>query len=462
MSYWRDEDFQQKLLMFVCRDRNFLKRTTGLLSEADFAPKKGEGSHEAYMIAQIAFRYYRDYREPVGGMLRTEVLDYVRANKKKVHQKTRDKLLSMVDAIRRADGLVAVEAIERKVIEYKQRQSMTRTIRALLDLKESGDLTPKKFYQVCRNVQEEFDNKLSVSNYDEDLEKRIKRRQKEKLRRFPYIFIDCIDREVRTIPKKELGVVLARYKRGKSTAAVHLAQAYAIQGHNVLLFTLEDAIELVEDRMDASFTGIPIKDLAEKPNRLRKRLRKALQRLRGRIKIIDGTDGRMSVQRMEEIWENYRNQGFDADTIIIDYDEKIDPPFRHKGENGERLNSIDIYKELKSLTSRRQLYTWVLAQTGRGKRGVKRQMIVTGNEAAIDISKIKMCAMCISIGDGPEEFGSDGRYLFIAAHRYDKQEIGWPIKGDFARSIFYDRDATEEALATIGKKKSYNKDKEEL
>lgn len=453
MGFWRDADFQSKLLQFVCRDRNFLKKTSGLLSERDFKPRKDEGLWEAYWIAEKAFKYWRDYRQPIGGMLRTEMLDYLREHKKKVGQKSRDKLLKLVDDIRHADGLVAVEAIERKVAEYKSRQAKSRAVRELIDLQEKGELSDGKFRAICRDALEKHTHITKVSHYEKELESRIGRREKDKKRRFPHLYIDPLDRTVRTFPKGNLGIGLAKYGTGKSTFAVHLDQAYALQGHNVLHFTLEDPVEDVEDKLDASFTGIRLKHLAYKPEKLRRRLKRSLERLRARIKVVDGTDGGMTVGRMEEIWENYRNQGFDAEVVIVDYDEGIDPTVHYKESGGERRESMEIYRELKQFASRRDLWMWVMAQTQRGKKGA-RQMIVTGDDAAIDISKIKRTAMGIGIGDGPEEWGENGRYLYNFKHRYDRPKRGWPIMGNFEKGIFYDREKSEEMLASLDKSKS--------
>lgn len=438
-GYWRDEDFQEKELMFACRDRNFLKRTAGILSADDFKPRGGEGSWEIYTIAQKAFEFWDKYREPIGGMLRHEMLDYIEQHKRKIGHKQREKILDIVNNIRNANGLVAVEAIERKVVEYKQRQAMSHAIKEIINLKEAGELTPRKFYKVCREAVEERDHSIRISNYEEELEKRITRREKEKHRRYPYLFIPELDEAIRTFPKKNYGIILARYKTGKSTAAVFVDQAMALQGFNVLHFTLEDPKEDVEDKLDASFTGIKLKILSEKPRRLRRRLRKSLGRLRAKIKIVDGTDGGMTVPRMEEIWERFRNQGFDAQVVVIDSDEMIEPLTHYK--DNETRESKEIHKDIKKFMSRRELWGWVMAQTQRGKKG-QRQMIVTGDDSATDISKQRRCAMCIGVGDGPEEYGEDGRYLYIATHRYDRMKIGWPIVGDFERGVFYDKERT--------------------
>lgn len=453
MSYWHDEDWLERVLVPTCRDRNFLKRMTGILSEEDFKPRKGEGLVEAYWIAQAAFKYWRDYRTPIGGMLKTEMLDYIRENKKKISKKNREKLLDLVTEIRHAE-VVAIEAIEKKVIDYKRRREKARAIKEMLDLQEKGDLDDVSFDRICRKALERREELLSITNYNDegDIDRRVKRREKSNAENFPALFVDCFDLNMRSIPRGEYGLILAKYNVGKSTFAIHLAKAYSYQNYNVILFTLEDPAEMVEDRLDSSISGIPMKRLVSKSSKLRRRLKRSLNKLRGRIKVVDGTDSGMSVQRMEEVWENLRNQGFTADVIIVDYDEGVNPPEHYKSDSGERREMMEIHKAFKKFVAKRQLWGWMLAQTVRGKSG-QRKMIVTGDDAAIDISKVKRSALAIGLGDGPESFGDNGRFLYVARHRYDKARKGWPIAGDFRKAVLYDKELTDEYMLGYNKNK---------
>jgi hypothetical protein len=453
MSYWKDQDWIERVLVPTCRDRNFLKRMSGILSPEDFKPSKGEGMIEAYWIAEQAFKYWRDYHEPIGGMLMPEMKDYLREHKRKIGNKSKEKLLELVDSIRHAEPPVALEAIEKKVIDYKRRREKSRAIRNLIDLQEKGDLDDKKFYVICKKAIERQDEILRVSNYDEEIDKRIARREKNRDREFPLLFIEGFDKDFRTFPRGELGIGLAKYNVGKSTFAVHLGKAYAFQGYNVLHFTLEDIADMVEDRYDSAISSVPMRRLYDKSRKVRRRIKRALEHVRGKIKIVDGTDGGMTVQRIEEVWENYRNQGFAADVVIIDADEGLVAPEHYKGDSGETREMKDIYIELKKLVGKRQVWGWVMAQTKRGKSG-QRKMIVTGDDSATDISKLRRCAMCIGIGDGPEDWGDDGRFLFVAKHRYDTARKGFPIAGDYHSAVFYDKETTDEKLV------EYNKEKE--
>src|ERR1017187_9415183 len=276
MSYWRSEDWIERVLIPVCRDRNFLRKMSGILNENDFKPRGSEGLIEAYWIAQAAFKYWRDYKTPIGGMLQPEMLDYIRSNKRHVGKKNRERLLDLVDKIKRTEEIVAIEAIEKKVIDYKRRRAKAHAMKEMLDLQEKGELDDETWEKICRKAIEKRDNILSVINYNDDnsLEKRIKRRQKQSEEEFTALFIDPIDNNIRSIPRGEYILVLAKYNIGKSTAAVHIAKAFAFQKYKVLLFTLEDPAEFVEDRLDSSLSGIPMKKLIFKSSKLRRRLKK--------------------------------------------------------------------------------------------------------------------------------------------------------------------------------------------
>lgn len=449
MSYWRSEDWLERVLIPVCRDRNFLKRMSGILSPEDFKPRKDEGLIEAYWIAQAAFEHWRSYRTPIGGMLQVEMLDYVRKHKRHIGKKNREKLFELVDKINHVEEIVAIEAIEKKVIEYKQRREKARAIKEMLDLQEKGELDDKAFDRICRRAVERKDQLISIVDYnkEEDIDRRIKRRQKSTEQDFPALFIKCIDSNIRSIPRGEYMVILAKYNVGKSTFAIHLAKAWSYQGFKVIIFTLEDPAEMVEDRLDSSLSNIPMKHLIRKSRKLRRRLKRALNKIRGDIRIVDGTGDGMSIQRMREVWQNFRNEGFTADLIIVDYDESVTPSEHYKGDSGERREMMEVHREFKQWMKKDQLWGCMLAQTVRGKSG-QRKMIVTGDDAAIDISKMKRGALGIGLGDGPEEWDEDGRFIYIARHRYDRARKGWPIAGDFKRAVIYDEDKTDELLRT--------------
>lgn len=442
-GYFKDPDFQQKLVMFLCKDRNFLKNTAPLLKAEDFKPTKG-GTPELHMIAELALNFWNEFSEPIGGMLRTEVIDLAR--KKKLSSKSRERILDLVDGIRKADGLVAVEALERKVVEYKSRRARQAAVQQIIKLEEEGELSNERLVKICSSVLKNFSSPFTVTDYFETMPQRLSRRRLDKLRKWPYIFIDPIDERIRVLSRGNIGLALAQYKVGKSVFLIWLAYAYALQGYKVLYYTLEDPKEEVEDRLDSLFSRVAIKNLTEKPVRVKKQFKKAKSIIKAKIKIVDGTEGGMSVAMIESIWDQERNKGYAADLVIIDYDDEIEPPKHYGSDKGaRRFEFADIYRELRRFASRRKIYLWTAAQAKRGKED---QRIISGKDTAEDISKIRKVAFCLGIGRNPE-FGANGRYIYVAAHKYDQSRIGFDTVGYFEKGIFYDRESTVKMMARV-------------
>lgn len=431
-GYWKDPDFQQKLVAFACRDRTFLKDCCYLLEPDDFKPRKNE-STDLWTIATAALEFWRKYGEPIGGMLRSEMLDYAR--KMNFTDRERIRLLDTVRVVRKSQSLVAVEALVDKVLAYKKDRLKAQAVEQLIELKERGELSDEKWLQVCMDGVERFgDTSYKATDYFAGLESRIEHRRIGRNVHYPLLMIEPLDEMVRAIGRGQLGLWMGFAKAGKSQALRHTAIAYVIQGLHVLYLTLEDPMIQTQDGFDANITSLPLKRLTELPKTLRIRFQRFSRVLRSKLKIVDGTGGEMTVHRIEDIWERERNRGFCADAVIVDFDDEIKPV---RKQQERRFEFADIYRDLRQFAARRDIILWTAAQTGRQSEGKK---IISAGAVAEDISKIRKVSMCIGIGQG--DWGVNSRYLYVAAHRYDKQHVGCNVASDPDRAVFYDRIAT--------------------
>lgn len=447
-SWWKSADFQKPLLSFLCRDRNFLKRCGGLLQAKDFKPNRDEGP-ERYIVATLALEFWRKYKSPIEGMLRPNVNDYI--SKHALGKESKKNITELVDWITRGERLVAVEAMEDKVLEYLENKRMRDAIEEMITKREEGKLDKETFRGICLKVVEwSGKSKRSITSYHEEksLEQRIARRKHNTKDKRPLLFLPGFDSKSLAIGRGDLGLWLAPYKKGKSLALAHTADAYAKQALKVLVFTLEDPVDEWEDRMDAATAYIPIYKLNNLPNKLRKRFKKFSRRISGQIRIIDCTDNPVTIADIEETWENLRDQGWTADVIIIDYDDEIKPVKARSGESARRHEFGDIYRDLRQFLARRSLIGWTAAQTGRLPEGTK---IISGNKVAEDISKIRKCTLVLGIGQG--ETHLDARYIFVAAAKRGPSRFGFEIMSNPSNGIFYDEELTHEMITLNGKKK---------
>lgn len=435
------------MLALLVGDFRFLRKFTGVLTAIDFAarPDSGADGWAREVAAKLAMHWYKRHREPIGGMLRAEALDYIRANRTKAGGKYSQALLELTERLNDPALRTAAGAMEEKIRGYKSRQTMRNAIEEYIALQQKGELTAETFLRIARKSTQKLKDTVEVVDYLETLERRIKQRDADKDRKFPFLYIDPLDRAIPTIPRGQIGLWLGKYKIGKSTALIHTAQAYAIQGYNVLYFTLEDPEVIVSSRLDASLTGVRLTRLVARADLLRKRWERVREKLKAKIKIIDGTGGGWSVERMAETWDTQRMRGFTADMCVIDYDDKIKPAVIYKGDSAMRMHSHDNYDEMVNWAARDQLWLWTAAQA----KKIGNRVIVSGDDAAEDISKLRFVGLCLGLGFGPKELdlGPDGRYINVAAHKFGGQGMGWPIVSDLARATLFDRERSMEVLA---------------
>jgi replicative DNA helicase len=249
--------------------------------------------------------------------------------------------------------------------------------------------------------------------------------------------IEPLDAKVRAIARGQIGLIIAPYKRGKSLMLIWIAVAYVLQRLNVLFITLEDPPQDVEDRFDACITFLPIKKLEVMPRTFKERFLLFKRLIRSRLKIVDRTERKTTIRDIEAIIEEERNKGFIADAVIIDYDDEI---AASKRNSERRLELAEIYRDMRQLAAKKSLLVWTAAQSRRST-AQKRQL--GGDDLAEDISKVLKVAMAISLGQG--DWGPESIYLWVAAHKFDRQHVGANIMTNKNRMLIYDREKTLDA-----------------
>ena len=433
-SWWKDQDLQEHLLSFICKDRLFLKKFGSLLTPRDFRPGRDE-SDERHIVATLGLEFWEKYREPIGGLLRINVLAHCR--EKNVGDKKKKLLIELVDKIVKNEKLVAVAALEDKVQEYLKQKAMKGTLEDLVLQQEKGKLSPDSFLDAAKVVGNYSGRRRRQSteyHSSKELEARIARRAFQATQKRPLILIDDLDAKTKMIGRGDVGLVVGLYGKGKSMLLAHIGDAYAKQRYKVLYITLEDPREEVEDRMDASLAYLPIDRLDELPKKLRKRFKRFSRLIGGRIKIVDGTEGGVTVAEIEEIWERERDSGFTADVVIVDYDKEIRPRGKYRER---RFEFEEIYTDLRQFASRKQVFLWTAAQAKRLKES---QKIISGDNIGEDIGKMQKCTMMIGIGQG--EHHQWARYYFIAKNKRGRGQFGVEVMSNPERGLAYDRDST--------------------
>ncbi len=438
---WHQDSFlMDKLVALLVHDSKTLVTCSGLLEADDFKPVRGMPNGRArWLVAERALEHFERHREPLGKLMRADVLQYAEALSMGAAQ-----VAELREYVKTITGikLGAPESVTDKVVRFKTQRLQSDAIDELSELQASGKLTLDLWDEISARVHVGQRSVVDTVNYHDTLDVRLERRAAQRLRpSVPVSLIwplDSLGGNILVGPK-QLGMVLAPWKRGKSSLLLWLACAFVLQKLNVLYATLEDSREIVEDRLDSIVTSVPLKSLQDSPNITRRRFERYRRQVRSQIEIFDGCGEEVTVATLGKIVDTKRRDGFIPDVIITDYDEKIKPSrvYREKREASD-----DVYMSYQRLLGRERLIGWLAAQTQRDTRHMK---ILSGDRVAEDIGKIRKTHMCVSMGKG--EWTEESIYLWIAAHKTHRMEIGCEIVPDLERSLIYDHEATQRAAA---------------
>lgn len=437
-AFFDDEDFLDRLTVLLVRDLPTLKACGHLLSPNDFKPLRGMRHGRArWLVAENALQHWNKHREAIGGLLRAKTLEH--ASRIGIAERQLAEIEAYCKHLKNVPT-VAPDALVDMVVRYKKDRLKAQAIQELVELQASGQLDDDKWTEVSRKALEIVrSTSAAPHDYLGTLQDRLERRRLAAERQsIPWTLIDPLDSLVRCVGRRQLGLVIAPWKRGKSNFLLWLASAYTLQRYNVLYITLEDPLEVVEDRLDSIITHVPIKRLGEKPKTVQRRFRRYRNMAHRLLKIYDGTDERVTIERIDQILIEARDRGDVFDALIVDYDNEIVPSTKQR----ERRFELDqIYRDFRRLISYHNLIGWTASQTQRETRGSK---VLSGDKISEDIGKIQKVTMAISLGKS--DWTNDAIYLWVAAHKNDRMNVGCDIVPDLERGLIYDREATYKAL----------------
>jgi hypothetical protein len=440
-GFFDDEDFQDALTGVLVRDNKALQQCAGFLDPNDFKPLIASRHGQArWIVAERALEYFKKHRVPVGNLIRADVLEYCKHAALGADQKKGlEEYLEFLKTIH-----APPDALVEKVLTYKGERFKAEAVSELISLQSTGELTDDKWREISRKALVTANGNGHAVDYLATMGNRQERRSLSRnTPHTPFSFIEPLDDLLdRIIGPGQVGLIMAPYKRGKSLMLLWFAIAYVMQRLNVLFITLEDPKFLVEDRLDAIVTHVPIKSLRDKPLTIQRHFQKFRSMVRAGLHVYDGTFGGITVDKIEHIIDEEREQGFVPNAVIVDYDAKI---VAEKTYKEKRFESDETYTHMQQVASRANVLWWTAAQTQRDTAHLK---IISGDKIADDINKVRNVTVAISMGKG--EWTEDSIYLWIAAHKMDSMERGCEIVPDLDRMLIYSREKTRAAQRANG------------
>ena len=246
-----------------------------------------------------------------------------------------------------------------------------------------------------------------------------------KLQRLPSAILE-LDAELDGgLQRAGLGVVIGASGDGKSMFLSHQAGVSTMQGHFVLYATLELPRPIVQARIIANMTGIPINALlADKP--LREKAKQMLRDQADRVGMCIVQEFPPQATTVDDVirWMNECEQftGQQCTVLITDYGDKFKAP----GKKDTSLYDTGriVFEALRGIADQRKIWSWTGCQGTRQKKN----KILDLNDAADSMHKIRVADLVVTLNcDGEDEMK-----FHIAKHRTgrSKRTVG-PLPTEF-------------------------------
>jgi replicative DNA helicase len=426
IHYSFDEDFQNGLASLALRDTAFMRRCSHLLVPNHFDDIGNAGA------VQIALRHFRQYGSAIDrASLKVAVADAIH---KKIIGDAEKKLV--VDKIKEAfsSELPASAPLESKLAEFARHQAVTAAI-----LKSADSLNKDDFDGIEKAMKQALDVGVNEEgdayDYYAEIESRTQERRDKVAGIKPPKGITTgvmgLDDLLyhRGWGRKELSVLMAKAKGGKSGMMVNFAANASRSGFNVLYATLEVSARIISERLDAYISDTAVRELEDNITDVEMKIRNRSTKS-GRLVIHEFPSGSMTPRMLRNLIEKYRNRGIVFDLVVVDYADIMAPDFR---TDNVIENSKEIYVGLRAIAF--EFDCALLTATQSNREGVKAQTI-KAEHVAEDFNKIRTADIVISINSTEEEQSVGEARLYFAASRNQESGFTVRIKQDIKKMAF--------------------------
>lgn len=452
IKYQFDAEFQRALVVLALRDINFMRRADSLL-----CPQHFDSTVDA-ALCKIAKDYYSKYKVPLdGSMLGIVLREY---KKKKIF--TDPELLEIGTVIKgiykNTTPLPPAEPIIEHLSEFARSSAVTCAIMKSVDLIEKRDWGKiEQSLKDSLSVGAEDDS--SVYDYFAEIQTRTQVRDNEMAGLLPPRGVTTGCKSLDDVlyrkgwGRKELSLIMAPAKGGKSMACIYFARGACIRGYNVLYVTLEVATDVVSSRLDACITDTKMRDLAAKSREVKSKIDSLAEKLKeeaekererakkdgekfspsqgmGLLHIKEYPSGSLKVSSLRRYLESVRNKGVLYDLICVDYADLMAPEVKSPNQIE---NFRQIYVDLRALAF--EYNCAILTATQTNREGAKAK-VAEMTHVAEDFNKIRTADIVISINTTKDERLKGEARLHFVASRNQESGMTLRIKQDIPKMQF--------------------------
>ncbi|HFN5758093.1 TPA: DnaB-like helicase C-terminal domain-containing protein [Escherichia coli] len=399
-----DDDFQNRLAAYFCRDHEFLTRAGDLV-----APNQFSNAANSILVNMVS-GYYRMYKSAPSS---SAILDMLKRAKR--DKTIREELFPDV-----------VEAFKRILAEK---------------LSDTTYMVDQVAMAIMAKVQQIGSNEATgIYDYFAESAERYKAREYE-------ASDDYVPNSITTgLPlldkllyqkgwaKREMVLFMGFAKSGKSTAMGEFSINATLAGYNVLYLSLEVHTSILSDRFDARLSETEMSRLVERRDDVHRKLAElGATKGVGSLWIVERPSGSMSPADLDRMLGSMKANGMVPDMVVVDYADLMRASYDLRDD---RANIRSIYTDLRALYDKHNVAGITASQTNR-EGGASE--VATMMHAADNIEKVRIADLVITINKTEEEEAKGEARLYFAGSRNQKGGVSIRVKQNLEQMRFIER-----------------------
>jgi replicative DNA helicase len=242
------------------------------------------------------------------------------------------------------------------------------------------------------------------------------------------------------LEKKEMGIILADPKKGKSIGLVHMGcAALMMRVGRVAHFVLEGTTEQTIMRYESRLTRIPYNRINKDeltPDE-RKKLDKLRNKYAGRLEVVPmNTRWDYTVLDIEAKLKHMERTGNKPDLVIVDYGDLLTSHVRGLEKRHEQTQ---VYRSLKQLAMIYNVALWTASQAVRPKESMDKPGLLRAKDISESYEKVRIADLIMTLNQTPKEKTEGLLRLHLDIYRSNEFDRTIRMIQDYSKMIFYSK-----------------------
>lgn len=200
---------------------------------------------------------------------------------------------------------------------------------------------------------------------------------------------------------KQLGTCIAPTGRGKTNFLINLAAEAVLEGVPTLYITLELDEDTILTRMDARFTGVPIRLLRSNVDEVRRAWKKVKKRVTKNLVVKEMPPGTTTVAHIKQHIRRLERRGFYPKLLVIDYADLLKPRIEFADSSYETQGQV--YLDILGLLAELKMIGWTATQGNRKSMDADTDGDVDLSMMADSVKKAFLAYVVVGIAQSEKE-----------------------------------------------------------